>query len=319
MINTRHSEYVHFTNNLAEMNQMAENNPAELVSRADQRFHNSIHDVAKKVVQRGCRVVLLAGPSSSGKTTTAHFLSDALNQLGHETKMSSLDDFYRAEDETPLRADGQHDFECLEASRLDCVRKCLKDLTESNSCEVPQFDFVYHKPLPQPRRLTLGENDIAVIEGLHALNPALTDQLKRDGIVRMYISVKQDIINGTEQLLNAHEVRIVRRVVRDFNFRGTSPERTLGMWESVMDGEQKYINPFKHNADFTVNSLHAYELGVLRNPALLLLHGVSEQSGWVAEEVNRLQFALMLVKPVDAGLLPPTSLIREFIGGGLYN
>lgn len=319
MNNTQHSDFVRFTNDLQEMNRMASADPAEMVSRADQRFHNSIHNIAKKVVNRNCRVVLLAGPSSSGKTTTAHFLSDALNQLGHETKMISLDDFYRAEEETPLHEDGSHNFECLEALRLDCIQQCLKDLTESNSCEVPQFDFINHRPLAQPRKLTLSPDGIAVIEGIHALNPVLTTQLRRDGIVRIYISVKQDICNGSEELLSAHEVRMVRRIVRDYNFRSTSPEKTLMMWESVIEGEQKYILPFKHHADFTINSLHAYELGVLRNPALLLLHGVTEQTGWVAEEVNRLLFALLLVHPVDASLLPPMSLIREFIGGGLYS
>ncbi|WOC31407.1 MULTISPECIES: uridine kinase family protein [Caproicibacterium] len=319
MSSTQHTEFVRFPNDLQEMNRMAQVQPAKMVSRADQRFHNSIHEIAKKALRQNCRVILLAGPSSSGKTTTAHFLSAALNQLGHETKMISLDDFYRAQEETPLREDGSHDFECLEALRVDCIQRCLKDLTESNSCEVPQFDFVQHRPAAESRRLALSPNGIAIIEGIHALNPALTAQLRRGGVVRIYISVKQDISNGSEQLLSAHEVRMIRRLVRDYNFRSTSPEQTLQMWDSVMEGERRYILPFKHRADFTVNSLHAYELGVLRNPALLLLRGVTEQSGWVAEEVNRLLFALLLVHPVDPALLPPTSLIREFIGGGLYS
>lgn len=312
-------EYVHFTNNLADINRMAQKNPEKLVLHTDKHFHDSICKLAKKVAARGCQVVLLSGPSSSGKTTTAHFLADALNRLGHQTEMISLDDFYRAEEETPYRADGQHDFECLEALRLDCIQQCLHDLVTSGSCNVPLFDFVHHRPQPQFRHLNLKKNGIAIIEGIHALNPVLTAELPYNQITRIYISVKQDIYNGTEELLSAQEVRMIRRMVRDYNFRSTTPESTLKMWNSVMEGERKYIKPFKRMADFTVNSLHAYELGVLRGPALMLLHNVEESTGWIAEEMRRLSFALMLFTPVSASLLPPTSLIREFIGGGLYN
>lgn len=319
MSSCRHSKFVHFTNNLAEINRLAQSNPEKLVSRSDQHYHDSIHSMAEKIVERGCRVVLLAGPSSSGKTTTAHFIRDALEQIGHPTEMISLDDFYREEKDTPLRPDGQHDFECLDALRVDCIQQCIGDLMRCGSCEVPQFDFMKHTQSPQPRKVVLGSDGIAVIEGLHALNPRLTQAISSERIARIYISVKQDVFNGNEELLDAHEIRIVRRLVRDYNFRGTSPERTLEMWDSVMDGERQYIAPYKYSADFTVNSLHAYELGVLRTPALMLLHGVSEQDGWVGEEIRRLSFALMLFTPVDAALLPPTSLIREFIGGGLYN
>ena len=314
-------EFVPFANDLSEINRMAQKDPARLVQRSDQRFHKSIADVARRVIVRGARVVLLAGPSSSGKTTTAHLLSDSLRALGHATEMISLDDFYLPEEQAPLREDGQRDFECLEALNVACIRRCLKDLLTNNSCEAPVFDFVRHRPSEQCRHLSLPPDGVTVIEGLHALNPALTSELSQDGVrgvMRGYISVKQDVRNHGEPVLSAHEVRIIRRIVRDFNFRGTSPEHTLAMWDSVMEGEQKYIRPFRSSADFTLNSLHAYELGVLRNPALLLLRGVNVQTGWVADEAQRLTFALMLCSAVPPALLPADSLIREFIGGGLY-
>jgi uridine kinase len=311
-------EYTRFINNVEDINRMARQNPAKLVALSDGRFHKSVEEVAKKTIARGCRVVLLAGPSSSGKTTTAHLLSDALRQLGHETQMISLDDFYRPENEAPRREDGTRDFECLDALRVDCIQQCLRDLAVSNSCEVPQFDFVHHCPMRETRHLELSKDGVAVIEGLHALNPVLTKELPHGAAERVYISVKQDVCTRSEILLQAREVRMIRRIVRDYNFRGTSPERTLKMWNSVMEGEHKYIRPFREDADFTVNSFHAYELGVLRTQALMLLRGVREPSGWIADQVQRLSFALMLFAPISSSLLPPTSLIREFVGGGLY-
>ena len=140
---------------------MAQRDPAHLVALADRHFHKSVQDVAKKTIARGCRVVLLAGPSSSGKTTTAHLLSDALCQLGHETQIISLDDFYHPEEEAPRREDGTQDFECLEALRVDYIQKCLHDLATSNSCEVPEFDFVHHRPAQQTRHLSLSPDAVA--------------------------------------------------------------------------------------------------------------------------------------------------------------
>ena len=319
MKHLRTPEYVRFNNNLEDINHMAQRDPAHLVALADRHFHKSVQDVAKKTIARGCRVVLLAGPSSSGKTTTAHLLSDALCQLGHETQIISLDDFYHPEEEAPRPEDGTQDFECLEALRVDYIQKCLHDLATSNSCEVPEFDFVHHRPAQQTRHLSLSPDGIAIIEGLHALNPILTKDLPRGSTECVYINVKQNICTRSEVLLEAKEVRMIRRIVRDYNFRGTSPERTLKMWDSVMEGERRYIAPFRAGADFTINSLHAYELGALRNQALMLLRTVVEPGGWIADEVQRLSFALMLCTPVSPTLLPPTSLIREFIGGGLYS
>jgi uridine kinase len=178
---------------------------------------------------------------------------------------------------------------------------------------MPVFDFEAHRPFPHRRSVTLKENGIALVEGIHALNPVLIGRLPSLKVKRIYISVKQGIQDGERPLLGPNDMRLIRRIVRDYGFRKTGPERTLGMWGTVMAGERNYIKPFRNLADFTVNSFHVYEPCVLRDQAIRLLHTVSEGSGCFGE-ARGLLAVLERFRPIDSGLVPRDSILREFIG-----
>lgn len=313
------AQFSNALNNLPEINALAKEGPARMIELGDHRYHNNVRAAARRIVQHGARLVLLAGPSSSGKTTTAHFLADTLAAMGHPAQILSTDDFYLGPTRAPLRPDGGRDLECPQAMDIPALQRCLRDLVLDGACVTPVFDFYRQRPAAQGRSVHLKPGGIAVLEGIHALNPLLSELLPADHrVMRLYISVQQEVRNGAEILLRPAQVRLVRRIVRDHNFRSTEPVQTLHMWRSVMEGEQAYITPWRTSADAAINSLHAYEFGVLRAYALPLLRAVEDEDPWVCREAQDLAFALTLFAPVPPALVPKNSLIREFIGGGLY-
>lgn len=310
--------YVTYRNSVNEINRAAEEDPEAFVADTEAAYQKNLDAIARRIASESpiCRLVMIAGPSSSGKTTTAHRLIDALRKVGVKSVSISLDNFYFGEKMAPLLPDGSHDYESLEALDLDDIRRCLLGLVKDNACDMPVFDFERHMPYPYRRRIVLHEHEVAVVEGIHALNPELTSRLPEFRAHRIYISVKQGVDDGEKQIFGPNDIRLVRRIVRDHQFRGTSPDRTLQMWGNVMDGERKYIKPFRPFADSTVNSFHAYELCVLKNKALHLLHSVPEQSACFSR-AQALARGLERVESVDPELVPADSIIREFIGGGL--
>lgn len=310
--------YVTYRNSVVEINRAAEEDPGAFVTDTEAAYQKNLDAIARRIASESplCRLVMIAGPSSSGKTTTAHRLIDTLRKVGVKSVSISLDNFYFGEKMAPLLPDGSHDYESLGALDLDDIRRCLLGLVRDNACDMPVFDFERHMPYPYRRRVVLHEHEVAVVEGIHALNPELISRLPEFRAHRIYISVKQGVDDGEKQIFGPNDIRLVRRIVRDHRFRGTSPDRTLQMWGNVMDGERKYIKPFRTFADSTVNSFHAYELCVLKNQALHLLHSVPEQSACFSR-AQALAQGLERVEPVDPGLVPTDSIIREFIGGGI--
>ncbi len=311
------AEYTAYRNSAEEINRAAREDPENFIRRSEESYHDDIRAIARRIAGEEplCRLVMLAGPSSSGKTTAARLLEKALRSLGVGSESISLDDFYLGEGLAPLLPDGKHDYECLEALDAEEIRRCLCGLAEQGRCEMPVFDFERHVRYPHRRRVVLQDREVAVVEGIHALNPELVDSLPDVRRKRVYISVKQGVVDRRGVLLSPDEIRLVRRIVRDFNFRQTGPDTTLSMWPNVMRGERRYIKPFRKDADVTVNSFHAYELCVLRDQAIGLLRTVPADSPNRAE-ARRLAEGLAGIEPIDRALVPGTSMIREFIGGG---
>lgn len=307
--------FSHARNDVRVINALAAEGPAHIIELGDRRFQKHVQAVARQILQNGARLVLLAGPSSSGKTTTAHMLAQALTELGHPAQIISTDDFYLGAAHAPLRPDGTPDLECPQAMDLAALQQCLRDLVRTGGCDTPVFDFARQMSVPNGRTVRLAENGVAVVEGIHALNPLLTKLVPDERrIMRVFLSVRQEVRNGAEVLLKPAQVRLIRRIVRDHNFRSTSPVQTLRMWPSVMEGEARYISPWRKHADAAINSLHAYEFGVLRAYALPLLQTAEDADPAICREAQDLAFALMLFTPIPPALVPQTSLIREFIG-----
>ena len=313
------AKYIAYRNSVEEINRAVHADAKAFVEKAEADYSASIAAIARKIAGENpaCKLVMLAGPSSSGKTTTAHLLKKALEKAGVGSVNISLDDFYLGESLAPLLPNGKHDFECMEALNVPEIRKCLSELVRSSRCEMPVFDFEQHVPYPHRRQVVLHDREVAVVEGIHALNPELiSDLLPEFRVHRIYISVKQGVRDCTGEILGPNDIRLIRRVVRDYHFRRTGPEATLSMWPNVMRGEYRYIKPFRGDADITVNSFHAYELSVLRESAVRLLSTVPGDSP-EHENAAKLIDGISCFEPAAPELVPKESMIREFIGGGI--
>lgn len=290
-------------------------NPKDFILKCEEKYENKIIKIAKDIAESDkTEIVMLAGPSSSGKTTTAKKLCQALEDFGVRSHTISLDDFYLDNADSPRFPDGTPDYETVDALDIPCFEKTMTQLIETGSAMIPEFDFLTGKRKEKYNSLKIGEKDVIVVEGLHALNPAITEHLPKDRLLKIYISVSSRIYDGRKNIvLNKRNIRFIRRLVRDYKFRGNSVEETFKMWITVRYGEDSYLFPFKDNADIRINTIHLYEICVLRDLAAELLEQVSYNSEFYKES-QRLIRSLHKFPKIDSSLVPDSSLLREFIG-----
>lgn len=289
--------------------------PEAFLSRCSEQYHSCVDSVAERIfADANKKIVMLAGPSSSGKTTTASILSQDINQLGGRAYTVSLDDFYHPHSiGYPLDENGKPDYECVEALDIELLHSKLGELVEKGKSELPVFDFKSGERINNAKRIELCKNDIIIVEGLHALNPVITDTLSAENLFRIYVSVSTRVYEDDGSvLLSKRDLRFVRRMVRDFRFRSTSVERTFEIWQSVMRGEDKYLFPFEQLADVKLDSFHPCEPCVFAKRAIRLLSGVKNPE--YAEKSELLSNKLGLFRNTDYTLLPADSLLREFTG-----
>ena len=299
-----------------ELNLLSHNAEA-MIAESERVYHANISSVARAITEEGSlRALLLSGPSGAGKTTTANLICDAVRALGEECIVVSLDDFYldHSDERYPKNELGQHDYERPEALDLDAIRCMLENITKGEEFVIPKYDFKTSSRVGERKRPAMPDGCV-IIEGLHALNPIISDSLPADKIKKMFVSVSTNINDGDERIISGRKTRFVRRLVRDSIYRGADAERTLGLWEGVLSAEDIYLYPYKHLADFTFDTFHTFELGVMKPIAesLLSTDGVSEN-----EYAKIVAAALGKLDAIDRTLIPKDSLIREFIGGGIY-
>lgn len=316
------NSYHRYALTVDRINKFAVSDPLGFVTMAEKAYRDNIKEIAAEILNDPdkCKVIMLSGPSASGKTTTAKMLQEELLHIGCGSEIISMDNFYLGEENVPRTADGKPDFETVEALNIPQIENCISDLLKYGKCDIAQFDFAKSKPLEETVRIDLHNDSIAIIEGIHALNPIFTKNIKSTvGLTKIYISVKQGIrdsrMNG--YLLTAAELRLFRRLIRDYKFRGSTTEHTLGMWENVLHGEKKYIVPYKYTGDITINSIHIYEPCITAVKAIPLLKMVSEDSVDYDYAQNLVQRAAYF-EPINEELIPENSLLREFIGKGKY-
>lgn len=289
--------------------------PEDFVLECTDEYRTAVKEAAKTVFyDENKKIIMLAGPSSSGKTTTAALISEEIKRLGGKAYVVSLDDFYRSHDESyPLDEDGEPDYESVEALDTELLRRCLFRLLEQGEALFPVFDFTSGIKHDNAKRITLSQNDIIITEGLHALNPAVTAELSGERLYNIYVSVSSRVYeNDGSVLLSKRELRFIRRAVRDSLFRAMPVERTFGIWESVTRGEDKYLFPFENLADVKLNSFHPCEPCVLSRQAIDLFSKVVD--GEYKEKAALLINKLKLFKNIDISFLPSDSLLREFTG-----
>lgn len=303
--------------NLEVLNERAQNAPSELISGAEKSYYNIISEIAERILcDSEIRIVLLAGPSGSGKTTSANLISDALKSRGRESMVISLDDFYRnSDDESYPRLDsGERDFESLDALNIPELQNMLMNVSEGDAFLIPKYDFKIGRRSGVTRHVPM-QDGVVIIEGLHALNPRVFSLLPKKRVFKIFISVSTNINDAGERILSGRKIRFVRRMVRDSIYRNADASHTLSMWKNVLRGEDIYLYPHRDNADISFNTFHEFELGVMRKFVLNLISEELAEEDVYAKTVRN---ALSFVYPIDISLVPESSLIREFIPGGIY-
>lgn len=264
------------------------------------------------------KFVFLAGPSSSGKTTSCKRIAVHLAVLGIKPLMISLDDYFLDREHTPKDEKGNYDFECLEALDLDFFSQQMQELLEGREIELPKFNFVSGQREKSDKRIQLTDDSILIIEGIHALNPKLSKQINRKNKYLVFVSALTQLALDSQNLISTSDNRLIRRIVRDYNYRGSSAERTLLMWNNVRNGEERHIFPYQENADSIFNSSLLYEIGVLKSYCYPLLVQVPQTSPAYAN-ARRLQDFLDNFTPISSQSIPPTSIMREFLGGSSFS
>ncbi|BDC93799.1 nucleoside kinase [Treponema bryantii] len=279
----------------------------------------NISKIASQIVDRKTvRVVLIAGPSSSGKTTSAKKLALELQAMGYQPKVISLDCYYVGHDKTPLDADGKPDYECLEALNIELLNNQLVDLFNGKEITVPTYDFHTGTAYFEDKnKMTLKDNEILIMEGIHGLNDKLTPKVAPELKFKIYLSALTQLNLDDHNRISTSDNRLIRRIVRDNNFRGKPAAGTIEMWPSVRRGEELHIFPFQNNADAVLNTALDYELSVLRVYAAPLLRQVTPMQKEYAEARRLLQF-LENFATISPSAVPPRSIIREFIGGSAF-
>ncbi len=297
------------------INKALEDNADAFIAAENARYYGEVDDVAAVLCEHmaGRCLVLLSGPSSAGKTTTAGRLTEALKRRGRTAHIVSLDNFYRGLGQAPVLPDGSHDYESVEALDMPHLQQCMTQLLTDGCTELPIFDFQTRQPAPYTETLCVQENDVVIFEGIHALNPILEQHLPRENVFKIFINVMLPIYEGWDKLLARRDMRLVRRMLRDYQFRNSSLENTLDMWKQVVRGENLYMFPFVDTADVIFDTTHAYEPAMLGPQLLPLLREVSPDSPH-AETVRHLIDALEKFAPLSVDKLPADALLREFVG-----
>lgn len=305
---------------ITDLNEVVrQHNENHLIHVAEALHERKYATIADMVWQRRdeVRMVLLAGPSSSGKTTSCRRLAVHLSVLGFDVQQLSLDDYFVSRDRTPRQPNGDYDFEALEALDIPLLNQQLQQLFAGEKVKIPTYDFIKGEPYFSGKTLQMKPNSILIVEGIHALNPQLTADIDDNLKFKVYVSALTQIAIDQHNIIRTSDNRLIRRIVRDNKFRGYSAFDTLKRWGSVRDGEQKHIFPFQEEADIMFNSALLYELGILKPQAEMLLKRVPQRSEEYAEAQRLLNF-LELVEPIETTAIPPTSILREFLGGSSF-
>ena len=305
--------------NSVDLNRVVSSGKISDLIRIDEALQNNrLLKIASEInSKKDIKIVLIAGPSSSGKTTTTTKLCMFLKSFGLNPKMLSMDDYFVDRNETPLDEKGQPDYECLEAIDLKLFNTQLETLLKGEEVDIPTFNFVLGKK-EYKKKLKLEKDDIILIEGIHAINTNILTNIPRENKYKIYISALTELNIDEHNRVSTTDNRLLRRIIRDNRTRGYNVEHTLKTWVSVRRGEEKYIFPFQDEADFTLNTALIYELGVLKTYVEPLLYSVPYESPFY-EEARRLINFLRLFLPIPADDIPRDSVLREFIGNGCFH
>lgn len=299
-------------------NAVATDHSIDLINISEALQEKKIAHIADEIAKRkGVKLILLAGPSSSGKTTTCKRLSIQLIANGLRPLQISLDDYFVDREQSPRDENGDYDFESIHALNLKLINEQFNALFHGEEVELPRYDFPTGKSVKSGNKLKMEDNNVLVVEGIHALNPELTAQIPEELKYRVYVSALTTILLDDHNYIPTTDNRLLRRIIRDYKYRGVDARETIRRWPSVRAGENKWIFPFQENADVMFNSAMLFELAVIKQQAEPLLEQVPENCPEYSEAYRLLKF-LKYIKPIPNTDIPPTSLLREFLGGSSF-
>ena len=298
-----------------EINRFAKK-PKNFIEFTEKAFRRKIHDIVLSIAEKDqTNIILICGPSSSGKTTTSMLIKQELSRKGVSSDVISLDDFFGGEATPPLNAKGEPDFEAVEALDLKKMESCFAEFVKTGKTKMPIFDFINHQRSDAVKSIDLPSDGVLIVEGLHALNPAVTNCLPQKNLYKIYASVSTglyDLEQGGERLLDSRDMRLIRRLSRDAHYRNSDAANTLKMWDSVVDGEKKYITEFKKYADMRLSTFHPYELCIFKKTVMNMLKGLPQDTPNYAT-AKRIEAVLKQITNINTALVPESSLLCEFI------
>ena len=305
---------------LSDINFKTVSDPKGFLAEGDAQYQAKVAEAAERIIEnkKNSPIVLLSGPSGSGKTTTAMKIAEALNERGVGTHYVGMDDYFTtvSPETTPRTPDGNYDLESPLCLDMDLLNDHFTRLSRGERIYVPKYEFSRQMRIQEPSKsIKLKPDEVVIFEGIHAFNSAITD--RHPEAFKLYISASSNVVFQGRQVFKSTWFRLVRRMVRDFKFRGTDPNGTLAMWANVRRGERLHISPFKNKADFRFDTAFPYELPVFNAVATQLFQSVPEGIERY-EELRQVLPALQLFGHIDEELVAPDAMIREFIGGGIY-
>ncbi len=318
------TEHLHFNrivgvSDVGQLNCAIEHkHSSDLINVSEALHSKKLAEIADEIARRGAQVVLIAGPSSSGKTTTSKRIAIELMTNLLKPKVISLDDYFVDRENTPRDSSGDYDYESLYALDLQRLNSDLNRLLKGEEINLPTYSFELGKRLEPPRPLHLDSNEVLLIEGIHGLNPELMPAVDADKVFKVYVSALTTLSIDDHSWIPTSDNRLLRRIVRDHKYRATSALETIRRWQSVRRGEHKWIFPFQENADATFNSSLLFELAVMKDYAEPLLRQVPHDVVEYGEASRLLRF-LSCFRPIPEAQIPPTSLLREFLGGSSFH
>ena len=306
--------------NIGDLNRATEGKFTGTIIKVSEALHEKkishIADLIKKKHKK-VKVILIAGPSSSGKTTFSKRLAIQLIVNGIRPVTLSLDNYFVNREDTPKDENGEYDFETIDALDIATFTDNIQRLLRGEEVEIPKFSFETGQRFYDGEKLRINKNNVIIVEGIHGLNPRLTELLPRECLFKIFVSALTSISIDNHNIINPSDNRLIRRMVRDHRYRGYTALETLKRWESVLSGEQKHIVPYQEEADVMFNSALAYELGALKQQAIPLLAEVQSKYPEHSKALRLLKF-FSYVQAIPTRAIPPTSILREFLGGSSF-
>lgn len=303
---------------VADINKRVEDKTIQNLILQTEAYQEKIWaNTADEIKERNSKIILISGPSSSGKTTSCKRMSIQLSILGYKPIEISVDDFFVERENTPRDENGEYNFETIDAIDIELFNTTLKDLLDGKEVELPIFNFTTGKKEWHGKKCKMEENSILIIEGIHCLNPALTEKIDDNWKYKIFVSALTSLSIDMQNPIPTSDNRLLRRIIRDYNYRGYSAAETIRRWPSVRNGEEKYIFPYQENADRMFNTSLLYEMGVIFPYILPILFEVPETAPEYPEAFRLIKF-LSYFKPIPESLIPGTSIIREFVGGSKF-